>query len=78
MGENWNTVFAVTTWWLWKWQNKRCFEDPDFCQGQAAAFIKMQARHIIKAFADKSKHDHLPKRYGYGEVLVHWIPPTEN
>ena len=78
MGENWNTVFAVTTWWLWKWRNKRCFEVPEFCQSQAAAFIKIQATKIIRAFAEPSKQEHLPKRSGYGEVLVHWLPPTEN
>jgi len=64
-------LFAVTTWWLWKWRNKRCFEDPEFRQSQAAAFIKMQATEIIRAFAEPSKQEYLPKRSGYGEVLVH-------
>jgi len=55
MGKNWNTVFAMTTWWLWKWRNKRCFEDPKFRQSQATTFIKMQATEIIRAFAEPSK-----------------------
>jgi len=48
--ENWATTFATTMWWLWKWRNKRCFENPDFNQPQAWDFIRTRAKEIATAF----------------------------
>ncbi|KAJ8429764.1 hypothetical protein Cgig2_006455 [Carnegiea gigantea] len=46
--ENWAIIFATTTWWLWKWRNKKCFENPYAHQPEAWDFIRAEVLALLK------------------------------
>ena len=44
------TTFAVATWWLRKWRNKKSFDDPEFVPVRPWNFILEKAKEIDLAF----------------------------
>lgn len=52
---HWNTIFAVTIWWIWKWRNERIFRNVQREVSQKLAWIYQQTASIINAFAKASK-----------------------
>lgn len=76
--ENWATIFATTTWWLWKWRKKRCFENLDAHQPEAWDFIHVRAREIITAFKAPSPPFKATSEQQKQDVFVRWHAPRED
>lgn len=47
---NWNTTFAVTVWWLWRWRNDQIFNDSHMMIKEKVAWIRRQEMEINRAF----------------------------
>lgn len=75
--ENWATTFATTLWWLWKWRNKRCFENPDFNQPQTWDFIRTRAKEIATAFNTSTPLYKAVGEQRKQDAFVRWHTPGE-
>ena len=64
-------------WWLWKWRNKRCFENPDFNQPQAWDFIRIRAKEIATAFNTFTPPYKVTNKHGKQDDFVHGHTPGE-
>jgi len=76
---NWDTTFAVTLWWLWKWRNSRVFRDDESLSIDPVAFIQGRCREIILA------HDHpfdikndVNENTSKVEALLRWNAPPDD
>ena len=74
ISENWPTYFAITVWMLWKWRNKRTFEDPNFTPYRPYELIRKHGKENVNAFVSVPKRKLKPK----SEIVVRWEPPLDN
>jgi len=74
---SWPILFATAVWWLWKWRNKRCFEDPEFMPVNPSCFIRSKAKETISAFNKSNPLIANPIAKGISESLIQWFPPPE-
>ena len=75
--KNWPLLFATSTWWLWKWQNYKCFEDPNCKPYKPWEFILTKVKEIDQALRVVDPLSLLVKRRINREIFIKWELPTE-
>ena len=73
----WPILFTTAAWWLWKWRNVRCFEDPEFKPVYPSIFIHRKTKEITTAFNKENPFMASPTGSIATESLIKWIPPPE-
>ena len=76
-GEEWTTIFATATWWIWKWRNKRRFGDPDFQPYRPWSFIIDRAKEITEAVMEPPNTHTGTGGSRRQETFIYWHPPPE-
>jgi len=73
----WPTMFTSTTWWLWKWRNRRCFDDSNFKPSNPSSFIRKRTEEIAQAF--NKEHSFMRHHTSRSTTVSHiqWTPPPE-
>ena len=73
----WPILFATAVWWIWRWRNTRCFEDPEFRPLNPSRFIRSKAEEYIQVFNKCSLISANPTVRDSSANLVQWFPPPE-
>ncbi|XP_075508178.1 uncharacterized protein LOC142545090 [Primulina tabacum] len=72
---NWNVLFAITLWWLWKWRNDLVFNNKRLDVHLKVKQLKNQLNEIKSAFSSSRVMPSHTQRYA--NYIVRWIPPPE-
>ncbi|KAL9236717.1 hypothetical protein vseg_011353 [Gypsophila vaccaria] len=72
--ENWDTLFALTIWWTWRWRNCRVFDKESEIPGNPLGFLLKRLQETVAAIA---RNESLFKQQSAlrKEVFVRWAPP---
>uniref|UniRef100_A0A2C9V8R2 RNase H type-1 domain-containing protein n=1 Tax=Manihot esculenta TaxID=3983 RepID=A0A2C9V8R2_MANES len=73
-GQQWNIIFPLGIWYLWKRRNKVIFESPEQNPPMSKHFIVQQALENTEAWIFASGVDHTISRSS--TTFISWSPPT--
>lgn len=66
LGLNWNSVFIVFCWWIWKYQNKVTFQK-GYLQ-LSIIILKKQVQEIVNVYQKRER-----EKVGKQEIFIRWI-----
>ncbi|KAG7548857.1 hypothetical protein ISN44_As12g040050 [Arabidopsis suecica] len=72
-GRQWSTLFAMVTWWGWKWCCGNVFGTNGKCRDRVK-FLKDLAEEVTKAYLATEDGN---RQMGRVERLIAWTPPRE-
>ena len=73
--KDWPLLYAVTSWWLWKLCNHRCFEDNNFQPYRPWQFILTKFKEVSKALKTHDPIGPNVNRKISNEICIKWETP---
>lgn len=72
--ETWPTLFAITTWWLWRWRNMMLFDRRSEIPLDLIAFLKVRFDEAWKALQEDWENE-TKSQFRRKEELITWTSP---
>ena len=72
--EEWNRLFPIACWWLWKWRNERAFKPSPSIPVDQRSFILARVKQVALAMTPSNIQNHSSARRV--ETLVSWRHPA--
>ncbi|KZV27255.1 Non-LTR retroelement reverse transcriptase [Dorcoceras hygrometricum] len=69
---DWNILFAIALWWIWRWRNDMVFNDGKIDKIGKVKWIQSQHGEIRNAFLKQKVMSH---NACYENRFLKWIPP---